>query len=80
MILRKGPHVLCVALSPANAVARPVTVCCVPDMAKCYKVAHEGFIKFFWEGKCERDSQVNQSLVCGVNRSPCGRECVVEGT
>ena len=25
-------------------------------------------------------SQVNQSLVCGVNRSPCGRECVVEGT
>ena len=35
MILNKGPHVLCVALSPANAVASPMAVCCVPDMAKC---------------------------------------------
>lgn len=63
MILRKGPHILCVALSPANAVASPMTACCVPDMAKCYKVTHEGFIKFFWEGKCDRDSQSSESEI-----------------
>ena len=61
MILRKGYHIFCFALSPANVVASPMTVCCAPDMAKCYKVADEGFIKFFLEGKCDRDSQSSES-------------------
>ena len=38
-----------------------MAVCCAPDMAKCYKVADEGFIKFFWEGKCDRHSQSSES-------------------
>lgn len=43
-----------------------MTVCCVPDMAKHYKVTDEGFIKFFLRGKVviETVNQVNQSLVC----------------
>lgn len=52
-----------------------MTVYCVPDMANVIRLQRKGSLNFSErESVIETVNQVNQSLVCRVNKSPYSRD------